>query len=73
MKLELIYLYCPPSFHLYHVRYQNEYKVWLIGTRPRRVSNDSKELLPSWYPKEVRKNIFIYLRNPNGRTKNGYQ
>jgi hypothetical protein len=34
---------------LYHVRFKNEYEVWLIATRSRQVSNPSKALLPSWY------------------------
>ena len=34
---------------LYRTQYKKEYEVWLIGTRPRRVSNHSKALLSSWY------------------------
>jgi hypothetical protein len=39
---------------LYDVQNKKEYEVWLIGTRPRRVSNHNEALLPSWYDRMPR-------------------
>ena len=43
------YLFLRRPTHYTGCDRRNEYEVWLIGTRPRRVSNHSKALLPSWY------------------------